>query len=335
MNNIKSSIYSAVQPTGNLHLGNYLGAISNWVNLQGKYECIYNIADLHAITEQQDSNQLKDTTLSVAACLLGSGIDPKKSILFVQSHVSEHSELAWIFNCISRIGWLNRMTQFKDKAGKHREKASSGLYVYPNLMSADILLYRASHVPVGEDQRQHLELCRDIAQSFNSQYKTNFFPLVEPIIIGIARVMSLRDGSRKMSKSEASDFSRINLTDGPDLIKQKIRKARTDSDPLPGDPKDLESRPEAMNLVGIYAALCNKTTLDICSEFNGAQFSQFKEQLADLVIDSFQPISLEMNKLLADPAYIKSVLKDGSDRAREIAVENLTKVKKIIGFLDK
>ena len=330
----KSRVYSAVQPTGNLHLGNYLGAIKNWVDLQDDYDCLYNVADLHAITEQQDPAALRAHTRSVAACLLGAGIDPERSILFVQSHVSGHAELAWIFNCVARLGWLNRMTQFKDKAGKHRENASAGLYVYPNLMAADILLYKATHVPVGEDQRQHLELCRDIAQSFNSQYGTQTFPLVEPLILGVAaRVMSLRDGSRKMSKSEPSDASRINLTDTAEQIQTKIRKARTDPDPLPGGPDGLDARPEARNLVGIYAALGNKTPAAVCAEFDGAQFSTFKEALADLTVAALAPITREMDRLLRDPGHIDTVLASGAERARALAAPVLAEVKHTVGFL--
>ena len=328
-------IYSAVQPTGNLHLGNYLGAIRNWVHLQGAYDCVYSVADLHAITEFQDPVELRAHTRSVAACLLGAGIDPTRSILFVQSHVSGHSELAWIFNCISRLGWLNRMTQFKDKAGKDRENASAGLYVYPNLMAADILLYKATHVPVGEDQRQHLELCRDIAQSFNSQYGKEIFPLVEPLILEVAaRVMSLRDGSRKMSKSEPSDMSRINLTDPADKIQQKIRKARTDPEPLPGEPEGLEGRPEARNLVGIFAALGNKAPADVCAEFGGAKFSVFKDALADVTVSALSPITREMERLLGDHSYIDRVLAEGAARARDIAYPILREVQGTVGLLD-
>mgnify|MGYP001338308935 CR=1 FL=1 len=329
----KSRIYSAVQPTGNLHLGNYLGAIRNWVGLQADYDCIYNLADLHAITEQQDPATLRAHTRSVAACLLGAGIDPSRSVLFVQSQVPAHAELAWIFNCVTRLGWLNRMTQFKDKAGKHRENASVGLYVYPNLMAADILLYKATHVPVGEDQRQHLELCRDIAQSFNSQYETDIFPLVKPLVLGVAaRVMSLRDGTRKMSKSEPSEASRINLTDTAEQIQQKIRKARTDPDPLPVDPKGLDGRPEARNLVGIYAALSNKTPADVCTEFDGAQFSTFKEALVDLTVSALAPITREMTQLLDDSGHIEQVLADGAIRARDLAAPVLAEVKDVVGF---
>jgi tryptophanyl-tRNA synthetase len=330
----RSRVYSAVQPTGNLHLGNYLGAIRNWVTLQSDYECIYAIADLHAITEQQDPAALRDTTRNVAASLLGAGIDPERSILFVQSQAGQHAELAWIFNCIARMGWLNRMTQFKDKAGKHRENASTGLFVYPNLMAADILLYKATHVPVGEDQRQHLELCRDIAQSFNSLYGVEWFPLVEPLIFRVAaRVMSLRDGTSKMSKSDPSDYSRINLSDSPDVIRQKVRKARTDPEPLPGDPKGLEDRAEARNLVGIYAALANKSVADVCIEFGGAQFSTFKDALADMIIATLEPVTREMQHVLDDPGHVERVLARGAARARDHAAPILREVQDIVGFL--
>ncbi len=327
-------IFSGVQPTGNLHLGNYLGAIRNWVTLQEGNECIYCMVDLHAITVQQDPAALRSNTREVAASLLAAGIDPKASIVFVQSQVPQHAELGWIFNCVARIGWLNRMTQFKEKAGKNRENATVGLYVYPNLMAADILVYRATHVPVGDDQRQHLELCRDIAQSFNSQYGVDYFPLAEPVIMGTAtRVMSLRDGSAKMSKSDASDYTRINLVDPPDLIAQKVRKARTDPDPIPGDPAGLEARLEAKNLVGIYAALADKTPADVLREFDGAQFSKFKESLADLAIAKLSPITTEMRRLLADPGYVDGVLKDGAQRARAIAEPILKEAQDIVGFL--
>ena len=275
-------IFSGVQPTGNLHLGNYLGAIRNWVRLQDDYACIFCVVDLHAITQWQEPAELRASTREVTAGMIAAGIKPERCILFNQSQVSAHAELAWIFNCVARMGWLNRMTQFKEKAGKHRENASAGLYVYPNLMAADILLYKATHVPVGEDQKQHLELCRDIAQKFNNDYKVAFFPLIEPIILGEAsRVMSLRDGTKKMSKSDPSDYSRINMTDTADAIAQKIRKAKTDPDPLPGDPVELVNRPEAANLVGIYAALADLATAEVCLRYDGAMFSKFKEELAE------------------------------------------------------
>ncbi|MFI5020566.1 MAG: tryptophan--tRNA ligase [Alphaproteobacteria bacterium] len=327
-------IFSGVQPTGNLHLGNYLGAIRNWVRLQDDYACIFCVVDLHAITQWQEPAELRASTREVTAGMIAAGIDPGRCILFNQSQVSAHAELAWIFNCVARMGWLNRMTQFKEKAGKHRENASAGLYVYPNLMAADILLYKATHVPVGEDQKQHLELCRDIAQKFNNDYKVDFFPLIEPIILGEAsRVMSLRDGTKKMSKSDPSDYSRINMTDAPDAIAQKIRKARTDPDPLPGDPVELVNRPEAANLVGIYAALADLATAEVCLRYDGAMFSKFKEELAELAVAKLGPIGAEMKRLKADAAYVDGILKAGAERAREIATPILGEVQEIVGFL--
>jgi tryptophanyl-tRNA synthetase len=327
-------IFSGVQPTGNLHLGNYLGAIRNWVRLQSDFECIYCMVDLHAITQPQDPVELRASTREVAASLLASGIDPKTSIVFNQSQVSAHAELAWIFNCIARLGWLNRMTQFKEKAGKDRESASVGLYAYPCLMAADIMAYKATHVPVGEDQKQHLELTRDIAQSFNSQFDVDFFPLVEPLILGEAtRVMSLRDGSKKMSKSDTSDYSRINLTDGPQDIAQKIRKARTDPDALPGEPAGLEGRPEATNLLGIYAALENISLAEACQHFAGAQFSRFKTELADLAVAVLSPITTEMTRLMDDLDYINGVLRDGAERAHALAEPILRETHEIVGLL--
>jgi tryptophanyl-tRNA synthetase len=330
----QSRIFSGIQPTGNLHLGNYLGAIRNWVSLQAEYECLYCMVDMHAITEAQDPAALRASTLEGAASLLAAGIDAAKSLVFVQSQVSAHAELAWIFNCISRIGWLNRMTQFKDKAGKNREQARAGLYVYPVLMAADILAYMATHVPVGDDQKQHLELVREIAQSFNSQYGVNYFPVVEPLILGAAtRVMSLRDGSAKMSKSDASDYSRINLTDDADTIALKIRKARTDPEPLPGDPDGLKDRAEAKNLVSIFAALGNQTPAEVCRQFGGATFSKFKEALAELAITELAPITTETARLMGDPGYIQGVLRDGAEKARTLSEPNLAQVKDIVGFL--
>ncbi len=327
-------IFSGIQPTGNLHLGNYLGAIRNWVALQADYECIYCIVDLHAITMRQDPDELRDSTREVAASLLASGIDPGASIVFNQSQVAAHAELAWIFSCVARLGWLNRMTQFKEKAGKDRENASVGLYAYPTLMAADVMVHKATHVPVGEDQKQHLELTRDIAQSFNSQYGVDCFPLVEPLIFGAAtRVMSLRDGSAKMSKSDPSDNSRINLTDAPDLIARKIRRARTDPDPLPGAPAGLEGRPEAANLVGIFAALADASPADICRRFDGAPFSRFKEELTELAVAELTPITTEMNRLLAAPDHVDQVLREGAERARAIAEPVLAEVHDIVGFL--
>jgi tryptophanyl-tRNA synthetase len=336
-------VFSGVQPTGNLHLGNYLGAIKRFVELQDKYDCIYCVVDLHAITAWQEPEELKRNTREVTAAFLACGIDPKSHIVFNQSQVAEHAELGWIFACVARMGWLNRMTQFKEKAGKDRENASVGLYAYPTLMSADILAYRATHVPVGEDQKQHLELCRDIAQKFNNDFAARiqalgygdaFFPLTEPLISGPAtRVMSLRDGTNKMSKSDASDYSRINLTDSADDIAQKVRKARTDPEPLPSDAAGLEKRPEAENLVGIYAALADTTPAEVLKDFGGAQFSRFKEALTELAVAKLGPIGAEMKRLVAEPAHIDAVLKDGSARARAIAAATLRDVRGIVGFV--
>jgi tryptophanyl-tRNA synthetase len=339
----KERVFSGVQPTGNLHLGNYLGAITKFVALQDTYDCIFCVVDLHAITVWQDPPELTHTTREVTAAFLACGIDPKKHIIFNQSQVAEHAELAWVFNCVARLGWLNRMTQFKEKAGKDRENVSVGLYAYPNLMAADILVYRATHVPVGEDQKQHLELARDIAQKFNVDFAKSidahgygdaFFPLPEPIIHGPAtRVMSLRDGSKKMSKSEPSDYSRINLTDDADTIAQKVRKAKTDPEALPSEEEGLKPRPEADNLVGIYAALNNTTKADVLREFGGSQFSVFKAALVDLSVAKLGPIGSEMKKLVQDPVYIDSVLAEGSGRASVIAGETMKAVKDIVGFV--
>ncbi|MCH8037859.1 MAG: tryptophan--tRNA ligase [Proteobacteria bacterium] len=337
-------IFSGVQPTGSLHLGNYLGAIRNFVGLQDDFECIYCVVDMHAITVRQDPQALKANTREVTAAYLAAGIDPKRSIIFNQSQVGAHAELAWIFNCVARLGWLNRMTQFKEKAGKHRENASAGLYVYPNLMAADILAYKATHVPVGEDQKQHLELTRDIAQKFNNDVGVEVFPLTEPLIFGEAtRVMSLRDGTRKMSKSEPSDMSRINMTDDADLIAKKIRRATTDPDLLPG-PEVLDergrvpeaargARPEAYNLLGIYAALAGKPMAEVLEEFGGAQFSRFKAALTDLAVAALGPVGAEMQRLCADPAAVDAVLRDGAERARAIADPILDEVYDAVGFL--
>ncbi len=339
----KERVFSGVQPTGNLHLGNYLGAITKFVALQDTYDCIYCVVDLHAITVWQDPPELKRTIREVTAAFIACGIDPKKQIIFNQSQVAEHAELAWVFNCVARLGWLYRMTQFKEKAGKDRENVSVGLYAYPNLMAADILVYRATHVPVGEDQKQHLELARDIAQKFNVDFAASiasngygdaFFPQPEPIIQGPAtRVMSLRDGSKKMSKSEPSDYSRINLTDDADTIAQKVRKAKTDPEALPSEEEGLKPRPEADNLVGIYAALNNTTKAAVLSEFGGAQFSTFKMALVDLSVAKLGPIGSEMKKLVQDPVYIDSILADGSVRASAIAGETMKAVKDIVGFV--
>ncbi|HYB09380.1 MAG TPA: tryptophan--tRNA ligase [Alphaproteobacteria bacterium] len=327
-------IFSGVQPTGNLHLGNYLGAIRNWVRLQKDYDCIFCVVDLHAITVWQEPEVLRASTREVAAGMVAAGIDPKACILFNQSQVPAHAELAWIFNCVARLGWLNRMTQFKEKAGKHRENASSGLYVYPNLMAADILVYKATHVPVGDDQKQHLELCRDIAQKFNSDYKIDFFPLIEPIILGAAsRVMSLRDGTKKMSKSDPSEYSRINMTDDADAIAQKIRKAKTDPEPLPGEVAGLDARPEAANLVGIYAALADMSLEDVCKRHAGAMFSKFKDELAELAVAVLGPIGAEMQRLKADNAYVDSILRNGAERARTLAEPILREAQDIVGFV--
>jgi tryptophanyl-tRNA synthetase len=339
----KELVFSGVQPTGNLHLGNYLGAIVKFVDLQNTHDCIYCVVDMHAITVWQEPEELTRAIREVTAAFIACGIDPKKHIVFNQSQVAEHAELAWVFNCVARLGWLNRMTQFKEKAGKDRENASVGLYAYPNLMAADILVYRATHVPVGEDQKQHLELSRDIAQKFNNDYAAAiasrgfgdaFFPLPEPLIQGPAtRVMSLRDGTKKMSKSDASDQSRINLTDDTDAIALKIRRAKTDPDPLPHDEKALAARPEADNLVGIFAACANKTKAEVLKEFGGAQFSAFKPALADLLVARLSPITAEMRRLVADTGYIDQVLADGSVRAQALAAETMKAVKDIVGFV--
>jgi tryptophanyl-tRNA synthetase len=339
----KQLVFSGVQPTGNLHLGNYLGAIKKFVALQDTHDCIYCVVDLHAITVWQDPLELPRAIREVTAAFIACGIDPKKHIVFNQSQVAEHAELAWIFNCVARLGWLNRMTQFKEKAGKDRENASVGLYSYPTLMAADILVYRATHVPVGEDQKQHLELSRDIAQKFNNDFAKSiaehgfgdaFFPQPEPLIQGPAtRVMSLRDGTRKMSKSEPSDQSRINLTDDADSIALKIRRAKTDPDALPSEEKGLECRPEADNLVGIYAALAGVTKADVLTQFGGAQFSAFKAALVDLTVAKLSPINAEMRRLVGDPAHIDAVLADGSARAQVLAAETMKAVKDIVGFV--
>jgi tryptophanyl-tRNA synthetase len=339
----RTRVFSGVQPTGNLHLGNYLGAITKFVALQAEHDCLYCVVDLHAITVFQDPEELAKNTREVTAAFIASGIDPTRHIVFNQSQVSGHAELAWIFNCVARLGWLNRMTQFKEKAGKDREKASAGLYVYPNLMAADILLYHATHVPVGDDQKQHLELARDIAQKFNSDfaaaiaregYPAGFFPLPEPLITGPAtRVMSLRDGTRKMSKSDESDMTRINLTDDADTIAKKIKKAKTDPEPLPSEVKGLETRPEADNLVGIYAGLAETSREDVLREFGDASFSRFKDALAELAASRLTPIGDEMKRLMADPVEIDRILADGARRAHAIADPILAKTKDIVGFI--
>ncbi|MGE0845287.1 MAG: tryptophan--tRNA ligase [Flavobacteriaceae bacterium] len=336
-------VFSGVQPTGNLHLGNYLGAIQRFVALQDQYDCLYCVVDMHAITVWQDPADLRHNTREVTAAFLAAGIDHRKHIVFNQSQVAGHAELAWVFNCVARMGWLNRMTQFKEKAGKNRENASVGLFAYPNLMSADILLYRATHVPVGEDQKQHLELARDTAAKFNNDFaesiaanghEEGFFPLPEPLITGPAtRVMSLRDGKAKMSKSDPSDMSRINLTDNADAIAQKIRKARTDPEPLPGEAKGLEARPEAANLVGIYAALAGISQDAVLKQFGGSQFSAFKNALTEMSVEKLAPIAAEIRRFAADPAEIDRILGDGADRASALAEKTMAAVKDIVGFI--
>ncbi len=331
-------IFSGIQPTGNLTIGNYLGAVKRWVNLQAeKVDTIYCIVDLHATTTWQDPRELRESTQELVASLLACGLNPKECILFNQSQVAAHSELAWIFNCVARMGWLSRMTQFKDKAGKDKEKASVGLFAYPILMAADILAYKATHVPVGEDQKQHLELTRDIATKFNIDYKVaDFFPLPEPLIEGAAtRVMSLRDGQKKMSKSDASDFSRINLNDNNDLINQKIKKAKTDPYPLPESLDELQGRPEALNLLNIYAALSNKKPETVLTEFSGREFSYFKPKLAELIIDQICPISDKMKSLQKDPSYLDSILDEGSATAATIANPVIDEVYQIVGLIRK
>jgi tryptophanyl-tRNA synthetase len=353
MSGFPQRVFSGVQPTGNLTLGNYLGAIKKFVALQDTMDCIYCVVDLHAITMPHDPVELMDATRSVTAAFLASGIDPKTHIVFNQSRVHQHAELGWIFNCVARLGWLNRMTQFKDKAGKDSENASVGLFAYPNLMAADILVYRATHVPVGEDQKQHLELTRDIAARFNNTYSARiaamgagvetkvgqetvnaFFPLTEPVIGGpAARVMSLRDGTKKMSKSDPSDMSRINLTDDAETIARKIRKAVSDPLPLPETVDGLKERAEADNLVGIYAALADTDKASVLAEFGGRNFSEFKPKLADLAVEILAPIAGEMRRILADKGHVDAVLKDGAERASIIAEATMKSVRKIVGLL--
>jgi tryptophanyl-tRNA synthetase len=343
MTTFSERVFSGIQPTGNLHLGNYLGAIVKFVALQKTHECLFCVVDLHAITVPQEPTELRAAIRKIAAAYIASGVDPVKNIIFNQSQVAEHAELAWVFNCVARMGWLNRMTQFKEKAGKDRENASIGLFAYPTLMAADILLYRATHVPVGEDQKQHIELARDIAQKFNNDFAESiaanghvggFFPLPEPLIQGpAARVMSLRDGLKKMSKSDPSEYSRISLSDDSDTIAQKVRKAKTDPEPLPTEKDGLSGRPEAENLIGIYAALNDSTTEAVLQQFGGAQFSAFKQQLVDLAVAKLGPIGAEMRRLEQDPDYIDSVLRDGSQRARAIAGPIMNQVKDILGLI--
>jgi tryptophanyl-tRNA synthetase len=333
----KQLCFSGMQPTNTLHLGNYLGALKNWVKLQERMTCLYCVVDSHALTQDSAYGQPEELTRSireVAAAYIASGVDPKKVILFNQSRVAAHAELAWVFNCVARVGWLDRMTQFKEKTGKHKERASVGLYTYPVLMAADILLYKGTHVPVGEDQRQHLELARDIAQKFNNDFHApDYFPLPEPVITGTAtRVMSLRDGTKKMSKTDESDNSRINLTDDADTIAQKIRKAKTDPEPLPDSEKGLETRPEALNLINIFAALADRSRESVVTEFAGQQFSTFKTTLADLAVAKLKPITDEMRRLMNDPAEIDRILKSGADKARALAAPTLDEVKRLAGF---
>ena len=327
-------VFSGVQPTGNLHLGNYLGAIKNFVNLQNKFECVYCIVDLHAITNRQDPKALRLNVLETIASFVAAGINPEKNIIFNQASVPAHSELAWVFNCVARIGWMNRMTQFKEKAGKNKENASVGLLVYPNLMAADILIYKATHVPVGEDQKQHLELTRDIAKKFNNDFNCeDFFPIVEPLIPKeISRVMSLRDGKKKMSKSEESDYSRINLKDDKDLIDQKIKKAKTDNDLIPDQIGGLKNRHEAANLISIYASINNIGVSKVLEEFNGKNFSTFKSKLSESVVEKICPIGKEIKKLLNDKNYLNDILEKGAKKAELIAKKNLKEIYDIVGL---
>ena len=331
----KNLVFSGVQPTGNLHLGNYLGAIKNFVSLQNKMKCIFCVVDLHAITTFQDPKKLKNNTLETTAVFLAAGINENQNIIFNQSSVGGHSELAWILNCVSRVGWLNRMTQFKDKAGKDKEKASVGLYIYPNLMAADILLYKATHVPVGADQKQHLELARDIAQKFNNDFNVKeFFPLPEPLISkNISRVMSLRDGTKKMSKSEDSDFSRINLKDNSDDIVKKIKKAKTDSEPIPDNLGDLAKRPEALNLLNIYSDIKGENIEKTLKEMAGKDFSYFKPKLSEILVETISPIGNRIKDLLKDETFLKDVIKKGKEKASLKAEENLKKIREIVGFV--
>ena len=331
----KKLVFSGVQPTGNLHLGNYLGALKNFVSLQKEIECIYCVVDLHAITTFQKPNELQNNVLETLAGFISTGLDPNKSIIFNQSSVPGHTELAWILNCVSRIGWLNRMTQFKDKAGSDKEKASVGLYIYPNLMAADILLYKATHVPVGADQKQHLELSRDIAQKFNNDFNCkDFFPIPEPLIPkNVSRVMSLRDGTKKMSKSEESDFSRINLKDNADEILKKIKKAKSDSEPIPENLHILEKKPEALNLINIYAEMTKKSLETVLNEVAGKEYSFLKTKLSDILISEIEPIGKEIKKLLDDKAHLVKILKKGKEKANIIAEENLKNIREKVGLI--
>ncbi len=331
----KKLVFSGVQPTGNLHLGNYLGALKNFVSLQREMECIYCVVDLHAITVFQKPSELYDNVLETTASFLATGLNPEKSIIFNQSSVPGHAELAWILNCVSRIGWLNRMTQFKDKAGSDKEKASVGLYIYPNLMAADILLYKATHVPVGADQKQHLELSRDIAQKFNKDFNCkDLFPLPEPLIPkNISRIMSLRDGTKKMSKSEESDYSRINLKDTADEINKKIKKAKSDSESVPDEIKLLKNKPEALNLLTIYSELTKNSLEKIISEMAGKEYSFLKTKLAEVLINEITPVGKEIEKLLKDKSHLKNILRKGSEKANIIAEENLKIIREKVGLI--
>jgi len=331
----KKLVFSGVQPTGNLHLGNYLGALKHFVSLQKETNCIYCVVDLHAITTFQYPNELKNNILETVASFLATGLDPNKSIIFNQSSVSGHSELAWIFNCVSKVGWLNRMTQFKDKAGSDKEKASVGLYIYPNLMAADILLYKATHVPVGADQKQHLELSRDIAQKFNKDFNCkDFFPLPEPLIPkNISRVMSLRDGTKKMSKSEESDYSRINLKDSADEIVKKIKKAKSDSESIPDNLKSLEKKPEALNLLNIYSEISKINLEKVLKEMAGKEYSYIKTKLTDLLVSEICPIGKEITKLMNDKTYLLKILKKGSEKASIKSEENLKNIREKVGLI--
>jgi tryptophanyl-tRNA synthetase len=334
----KQLVLSGMQPTNTLHLGNYLGALKNWVRMQNEMPCLFCVVDMHALTQDSGyakADDMRRATREVTAAYIAAGVDPKSTPLFAQSMVKEHGELAWIFSCVARLGWLDRMTQFKEKTGKHKERASVGLYTYPVLMAADILVYKATHVPVGEDQKQHLELARDIAQKFNNDFgAADFFPQPEPVITGPAtRVMSLRDGAKKMSKTDESDNSRINLTDSADTIAQKIRKAKTDPGAIPASKDEMAGRPEAENLINIYAALSDTTQARVMNEFGGKQFSEFKNALADLTVARMAPIADEMRRLLGDTAEIDRILRDGAEKARAIAAPIMEDVKKIVGFV--
>ena len=335
MKNINKIVLSGVQPTGGLHIGNYLGAIKNFVSMQTEYDCFFCVVDLHAITVKQDPKLLKNNTYEVVATYLASGIDPVKSVIFNQSNVSSHSELAWIFNCITRMGWLNRMTQFKDKAGKDKENASSGLFIYPNLMAADILLYKATHVPVGDDQKQHLELTRDIAQKFNRDYECDgFFPIPEPIIDkNISRIMSLKNGEQKMSKSDPSDFSRISLTDSADQIEKKIKKAKTADTPMPDNNEDVSKLLEVNNLLNIFSGFSEIDKSELIEKYKGQNFSNFKNNLAEVIIEHIKPISKEIDKLMSDKAYLNQIISSGAEKASEKANVTIKEVYDIVGFV--